>query len=107
MPSIAADEELLPLARAAAELPCRRGGKKTHVGTLYRWTTVGCRGIRLGYVQVGATRCTTRRMIAEFFEKLTAASQAGHGVGDGAMPTVTARQRTQAAVARELDALNI
>jgi hypothetical protein len=45
-----------------------------HVATLYRWTTRGCRGVPLRYVQRGATRCTTREWLEEFFDELTLAS---------------------------------
>src|SRR5689334_16919503 len=51
--------ELITLAQAADELPRRRGGRKTHRATLYRWTDTGCRGVKLQFTQVGATRCTT------------------------------------------------
>src|SRR5947209_2490630 len=55
-----ASEDLLTLSQAADELPRRRRGRKTHVSTLYRWATAGCRGERLETVQIGATRCTSR-----------------------------------------------
>jgi Protein of unknown function (DUF1580) len=68
------DGTYITLTQAAAELPRRRGGRQTNVSTLYRWTTAGCRGVKLEYVQVGATRCTTREALARFFERLTEAS---------------------------------
>jgi hypothetical protein len=64
-------DEYITLAQAAAELPPRRGGRPTTLQCLYRWTNQGCRGVRLRFVQVGATRCTNRRFLAEFFEALT------------------------------------
>jgi hypothetical protein len=73
-PGAAHLDEYLPLAQAAGELPRRRGGKKTTAQCLYRWTGVGCRGVKMRYTQVGATRCTTRRWLAEFFAALTAGS---------------------------------
>ena len=42
------DESLLTLAQAADELPRRRRGRKTHVSTLFRWSTAGCKGRRPG-----------------------------------------------------------
>lgn len=59
---------LMPLGRAASLLDC-------HVATIYRWTGRGCRGVRLRYVQRGATRCTTRAWLEDFFERLTRAGQ--------------------------------
>jgi hypothetical protein len=65
-------EELTPLTQAADEQPRRRRGRKTHVSTLYRWATVGCRGVQLETIQVGASRCTTREALQRFFERLSA-----------------------------------
>jgi hypothetical protein len=64
-------ESLLTLAQAADELPRRRRGKKTHLSTLYRWATAGCRGIRLETIQIGATRCTSREALQRYFEALS------------------------------------
>jgi hypothetical protein len=70
-------ETLIPLTQAASELPRRRRGRKTHVSTLYRWATVGCRGVILETIQVGATRCTSREALQRFFERLSQPVQAG------------------------------
>ena len=72
---IEASEELLSLKEAARTIPCRRGGRKTSVSCLYRWTNNGCRGIRLEYAQVGATRCTSREALTRFFSALTAQAE--------------------------------
>ena len=61
-----------PLADGPGLLPRRRGGRKVHVSTLYRWSTVGCRGIVLETFQVGGTRCTSNESLKRFFEALTA-----------------------------------
>lgn len=66
------NESLIPLTDAARLMPCRRGGRPTHVSTLFRWTTRGLRGIRLEYVQVGGTKCTSREALGRFFERLAA-----------------------------------
>ena len=71
---IASDEQKITLAQAAARLPRRRRGRRTHVSTLYRWTQTGCRGVRLEYVQIGATRCTSIEALQRFFDRLTQAS---------------------------------
>ena len=81
-------ESLLCLSQAAEELPRRRRGKKTHISTLYRWATSGCRGVRLETIQVGATCCTSREALQRFFERLSN--------GDGAETLVTPLRRTLA-----------
>src|SRR5437763_6223445 len=83
MPIDIATEEILTLAQAAATLPRRRRGRKTHVSTLYRWTMVGCRGIRLETIQIGGTRCTSREALQRFFERLSSPGTTG---ADGAVP---------------------
>ena len=65
-------EELISLTQAAKILPARRAGKKTTVNCLYRWTTHGCRGVKLESVQIGSTRCCTKQSLQRFFEQLTA-----------------------------------
>ena len=57
-------ETPISLARAAELL-----GK--HQATLYRWSKTGVRGIVLGTLQVGGTRCTSREAIQRFCERLT------------------------------------
>lgn len=89
--------EYITLTQAAAELPRRRGGKKTHVVTLYRWTTKGCRGAKLRYAMVGCTRCTTRQWLAEFFERITQAS------GGEVVTPRTSRQITRASERAEAE----
>jgi len=65
-------ETVISLAEAVRLLPARRAGKKVHLSCLYRWSTVGCRGIVLETIQVGATRCTSHQAMQRFFEALTA-----------------------------------
>jgi len=62
------NEEILPL-REAVKLPLF--GKRLDLSTLYRWSTVGCRGIRLETVQVGPTRCTSKEALVRFIHALT------------------------------------
>jgi hypothetical protein len=95
-----ADAELITLRQAAAELPRRRAGKKTHVSCIYRWTSDGLRGIKLRYAQCGATRCTTRRWLAEFFDALAAVSR---GDAPASFPDSAARRRELERVDAELD----
>ena len=67
-------ETLISLTQATKGLPRRRRGKKPHVSTLYRWSTVGCRGVVLETLQIGGTRCTSKEALARFFRRLTANS---------------------------------
>jgi hypothetical protein len=53
-------EDIITFAQAADALPRRRRGRKCHVSTLFRWTSVGCKGIRLESIQCGGTRCTSK-----------------------------------------------
>lgn len=65
-----AGEQLLTPAQVAALIPRRRGHGPTPVGTVYRWMQKGIRGVRLAYIQVGGTRCTTRADLDRFFARL-------------------------------------
>ena len=69
-------ESVISLSDAAKSLPGRRAGKKPNIATLYRWTTVGCRGVVLEFLQIGATRCTSREAMQRFFDTLTAQADA-------------------------------
>jgi hypothetical protein len=80
-------EQLISLRDAARLLPARRQGKKPHVSCLYRWTTAGCRGVRLEFLSVGGTRCTTREALARFIQRVTVAERT-------AEPSLTPDART-------------
>jgi hypothetical protein len=95
----ALNEELLSLADAAKLLPRRRGGRKVHIATLYRWTTTGCKDIVLESTQVGGTRCTTKEALARFFQRLAE--------GSGAQRHTTAREHDQMIVEKKLDAMGL
>jgi hypothetical protein len=68
-------EETFSLTDAARRLPCRRQGKRPNVATLYRWGQIGCRGIRLETINIGATKCTSVEALQRFFDALTAQSE--------------------------------
>ncbi len=96
--------EYITLAQAAAELPRRRAGRKTSIQTLYRWCSTGCRGVRLRYVQVGATRCTTRLWLSDFIGALTAAAEHTPAPAAPAKPISPTRRRELERVDAELAA---
>jgi hypothetical protein len=107
-------DEYLPLRAAADSLRSGRGDKRIHVATLYRWTERGCRGIRLRYIQIGVTRCTTREWLNEFFAALT---RQRPSATDSLDPTIVApprgarspvaRRRAIEAADRELDRMGV
>jgi len=98
-------EKLLSLSEAAKSLPQRRAGKRPNVATLYRWTNEGVRGIRLEFLQVGATRCTSLEALQRFFDALTAQAQT-RPIPPPPRPTA-GRRRQIAAAERRLAAAGI
>jgi hypothetical protein len=96
-------EDIVTFGQAAECLPRRRRGRKIHVSTFYRWSTVGCRGIILETIQVGATRCTSREALKRFFERLSQPVQASAASPPvGRVRTPTQRQRDSAEAGRKL-----
>ena len=92
-------EHVLSLADAARILPKRRGGRRVHVATVYRWISHGCKGVKLEALQVGGTLCTSREALQRFFDRLTT------GTADPLSPTTTNARRREADTAdRELAA---
>jgi hypothetical protein len=75
----------------AAKLDCfpeRRAGSRINVATLYRWSTIGCRGVVLETIQIGSTRCTSREALGRFFRALT-----DQAAGKPAVATSTPAER--------------
>jgi hypothetical protein len=96
-------EALISLRDASRLLPARRRGKRPHLSCMYRWTTVGCRGVVLESLNVGGTRCTSREALARFIERLSVADDRMGGRGEMLLP----RRHDPERVARELDAEGI
>ncbi len=94
-------EDVVSLTDAAKLLPKRRGGKRPHVATLYRWASGGCRGVVLETIQVGGTLCTSRQALQRFFEALTV------GADRPALRTSRQRQASIRRAERELDRAGI
>lgn len=69
-------EQVVTFTEAVSHLPQRRRGKRPNVATLYRWSNEGNRGIRLEYLMIGSTRCTSLEALQRFFDQLTALSEA-------------------------------
>ena len=68
-----ATEKVVSFKEAMSHLPEQRAGKHPDIATLYRWTVVGCRGIRLESIMVGAAPAR-RSEAARFFDRLTEAA---------------------------------
>jgi hypothetical protein len=100
----AATEKLLSLAQAAEWLSQRRG-KTIHKSTLYRWTTMGCRGVVLEHIQIGGTRSVSVETLQEFFERLTI--NGGQKRKPTTSRSVVQMQRRSEAAAKELEGLGI
>ncbi len=95
-------ETVISLADAPRHLPKRRGGKRPHIATLYRWAQRGCRGMKLETVQVGGTLCTSLEALQRFCDRLTS------GVVPTAAPEPAGQQSTQVTQAkRAADTLGI
>lgn len=67
-------EQSITLSQVPIHVP-RRGGKKVHSSTVYRWVTKGARGRVLESVMVGGIRYTTIEAVRRF---LTANSPVVH-----------------------------
>jgi hypothetical protein len=70
-------KKLFPFRELAKQIPARRAGRPVHFSCLHRWSQNGCRGVKLQYVQVGATRCASLEMLEEFFEQLKKQQESG------------------------------
>lgn len=58
------------------EVPPGPTGEPYSVKSVHRWCTVGMNGVKLRFSKTGA-RCTTRRWLKEFFDRVAAAESAG------------------------------
>ena len=97
----AAKSSVLSLADAAKLLPKRHRGKKVSTSCIFRWGTVGCRGVILESIQVGGTRCTSKEALTRFFTRLSEATRA-HIVPE-ALVTEADREKQIEAANAELD----
>lgn len=64
------NERLFPISRATRFFPRFRRGRKVNRATVYRYSTIGLRGVILETVEAGA-RCTSVEAIKRFFDELT------------------------------------
>ena len=64
-------------------IPVRRRGTRLNLRTVYRWATVGLRGVVLPTQLVGAQRVTSVEALLRFFDAVSAAARAGGGMNGG------------------------
>ncbi len=64
-------EKVISIRDACQMLPRRRGGKRPHFATLYRWIQRGVRGVRLESIKVGGEFCTSVEALQRFCERCT------------------------------------
>jgi Protein of unknown function (DUF1580) len=93
------------LADVAQRLPPRRGGKKPHPSTLYRWAKGGFRGLTLETIRVGGTLCTSLEAIQRFCERAT--TWAGDAAKPSTTPSTASRRRSADRAERTLDRIRI
>ena len=81
-------ETIIPLNESPRHLP-----GNPHVGTIYRWTLKGVRGVKLETILRGGRRFTSIESLTRFIERTTAA-------GDGAREGARTPRRRMAAIER-------
>jgi hypothetical protein len=69
------NEDLIVLAKAAAWIAERTGGRRPNISTLHRWATRGVRGVVLETVAVGHVRYTSVEAVQRFMHAKPAAKQ--------------------------------
>jgi hypothetical protein len=94
--------DAIPLRAVPRRLPRLRNGKHPHIGTIYRWATVGLRGRKLWTFRVGGTLCTTAEALAAFLDPLNESV-----FTPPTSPATAPRERANPQVERELDRIGI
>jgi hypothetical protein len=95
----ALSETLLTFAQAARRLPRLRNDRPVAPATLWRWASVGLRGVRLETTKVGGSTCTSVEALERFFAALNNAPVPGK--------PLQKRKQHDEAVERELAARGI
>lgn len=75
----------------------------TNVGTIYRWTLRGIRGVRLETILIGGKRYTSLQALERFYQRTTAAAAGENPRKCDSSPRDTAYDAAE----RRLDALGI
>jgi hypothetical protein len=101
-----AAEQLITLEEAVRLRPEGRGGRPTHVSTVYRWIKTGVRGVRLEGLRLGGRLHTSREALQRFADRLTGLAEAQPTTRPD-LVSATARRRAGERAARKLDALGL
>jgi hypothetical protein len=107
---VLADQMVFALAELPKHVPLRRGGKKLHSATGFRWAKHGLPArdgsiVKLPTIQVAGTKCTSIEAFQWFCDRLSgAAAPSGRAPGPRA---AAARRRAQEATDRALDRLGL
>ncbi len=80
--------QVVTFAELARLIPCRRGGRPTHVGTLHRWRGRGLKGVRLAATRAGSVWVTTPQAYQAFCDALAALSEPARGAPSPPGPRV-------------------
>ena len=96
-------EQSFSLTCAATTVPRRRGGKKTHPSTIFRWASRGLKGVVLETIQIGGTKCTSMEALNRFYCRLSALNQDGPSRPETPRQQSCRRQREIAAAERQLE----
>jgi len=104
-------ENLLPLSEIPklTWLPRRRGGKRPHQATIFRWVQKGVKAqdgaiVRLQAWRCGTTLCTTQKALRQFFDML---SDHDPMLAREMPRSPTARKRADSRAERDLEAAGI
>jgi hypothetical protein len=99
-------ERVVPLGEVPklGIIPRRRKGARLNLRTVYRWATVGLRGVILPSQLVGAQRVTSVEALLRFFEAVSAARPGG-GTNGSRMNGGGRRRSSGPDVDEELDRL--
>jgi hypothetical protein len=82
-------KDLLPLAEAVEKVT----GYRPNIVTVWRWSTKGCKGVRLQNTFLGAKRLTTVAWVQQFMDEVSHANMKKHEVA----PMQSPRQQELAA----------
>ena len=87
-------DRLIPIQKSGPLFPTVEG-KRPGLSTIWRWATVGCRGVKLGSTLIGGRRNVTPRQVGEFIERLNDDTPQR----DSRTPSARRRAQRQAAAA--------
>ena len=101
------NEGLISLNEATRVLP-KFNGKPPHHGTLWRWCTIGIKGVQLEHVRVGRRICTSVQELNRFMLGVADASQVdiahvngSMSIRDASEPRKNASEAARTALQRE------